>query len=187
MTGLSFEQFDAVFDEFSSEVFRLETLQSYAVSNEDAGLRAFREGTPRPERSVRTSAWLRRIAVTSARGASWQRVHIVTHPLSEYLRYELVGYVESQAAGEHIMLADRDTHPELTGLGPDFWLFDADTAGAHAVLMRYSDDGEPLRFDYTTDPGVLASCRAQRGRALAAAIDLNTYTASYVQADKVAA
>ena len=92
---MNFDEFDAWFDRFERSTFRLETLQRYAVSEEDERLRAFREGAPRPERSVRTSPWLRRIAVTTVAGKRWQRVHIVEHPLSEYLCYEIEGYVES--------------------------------------------------------------------------------------------
>jgi hypothetical protein len=38
-------------------------------------------------------------------GKSWSRVHVIQEPLSEYLRYELIGYVESMAVGEEIRLA----------------------------------------------------------------------------------
>ena len=52
----------ACFDLFERSAFRLETLPVYAVAAEDERLRAFRLGLPRPERSVRTSPWLARIA-----------------------------------------------------------------------------------------------------------------------------
>ena len=78
------EEFDDEFDQFVVSAFRLETLQRYSVSAEDTHMRAFREGTPRPERSVRTSPWLRRIALTTAAGKSWSRVHVTQEPLSEY-------------------------------------------------------------------------------------------------------
>jgi hypothetical protein len=48
---------------------------------------------------------LRRIALTTAAGKSWSRIHVIQEPLSEYLRYELIGYVESMAVGEEIRLA----------------------------------------------------------------------------------
>jgi hypothetical protein len=83
---------------------------------------------PRPERSVRTSPWLRRIAVTTVAGKRWQRVHIVEHLLSEYLCYEIEGYVES-ATGEEISIADRAAHPDLARLGPDFWLLTPSPTG----------------------------------------------------------
>jgi hypothetical protein len=147
------------------------------VSAEDARLKAFREGTARPERSVRTEPWLGRIAVTTVAGKSWERVHVVDHPLSEYLRYELVGYVESQAAGERILIADRAADASLARLGEDFWLFDADSPDAYAVLMHYDGDGHFVGFDHTADAVVLERCRTERDIVRRHAADLNTYLA----------
>jgi hypothetical protein len=167
--------FDALFDTFTHSTFRLEALQAYAVSAEDARLRAFRDGTARPERSVRTDPWLRRIAVSTAGGKSWSRVHLVRHPLSEYLHYELVSYVESQAVGEQIGIVDLAAHPLLTG--PDFWLFDWDTAHAQAVVMHYSPDGRVQEREYVTDPIRLARMNQIRIAAQDSAIPLNSYLA----------
>ncbi|HZX06043.1 DUF6879 family protein [Kribbella sp.] len=174
---MNFEDFDAYFDRFTTDVFRLENLQSYAVSEEDARLKAFRDGTARPERSVRTEPWLARIATTTVAGKSWERVHVVDHPLSEYLRYELVGYVESQAAGERILIADRTVDEALSELGEDFWLFDADSPDAYVVLMHYDEAGHFVGFDHTTDPAVLERCRKERELVRRHAIDLNSYLA----------
>ena len=131
---MNFEEFDVWFDRFEQSVFRLETLQRYSVPGEDKRLRAFREGTPRPERSVRNDPWLRRLALTTAAGKRWQRVHIVEPPLTEYLHYELVSYVESAATGEDIWIAERAVHPALAELNEDFWLFDAENERAYAVI-----------------------------------------------------
>lgn len=175
---MNFAEFDAWFDRFDRSTFRLETLQRYSVSQEDKRLRAFLDGTPRPERSVRNDPWLRRIALTTAAGKHWQRVHIVEYPLTEYLRYELVSYVESAATGEDIRIAERAAHPDLAGLDEDFWLFDAETDGTYAVLMHYDEEGHFLGFDHTTDPDTLDRCRAQRDLALEHAVALNIYLAS---------
>jgi hypothetical protein len=169
--------FDALFDTFTHATFRLETLQAYAVSDEDARLRAFRDGTPRPERSVRTSPWLRRIAVSTAEGKSWSRVHLIRHPLTEYVRYELVSYVESQAVGEQVGIVNLDEHPELGGLGPDFWLFDWDTDHPHAVRMRYSPTGQLEQREHVTDPADLEALNFARRMTQRHAIPLNTYVA----------
>jgi len=175
--SLTYDEFDTLFDRFSHDVFRLETLQRYAVSEEDERLRAFRDGTPRPERSVRTSPWLARIAMTTTEGKHWSRVHVVEHPLSEYLRYELLGYIESAAAGEEIRIADRTADSDLDRLGPDFWLFDAEASDAYAVLMHYDQQGEVLGFEYTADHDVLHRCSAQRDVALKYSLALNAYLA----------
>jgi hypothetical protein len=165
--------FDALFDTFTRHTFRLEALQAYAVSAEDARLRAFREGTPRPERSVRTDPWLRRIAVSTAEGKSWSRVHLVHHPLSEYLRYELVSYIESQAVGEQIGIVDLAEYPLLGG--PDFWLFDWGTDHAQAVVMHYSPDGRIQEREHVTDPARLEALNQVRITARAGSVELNSY------------
>ncbi|WP_328996332.1 hypothetical protein OG394_16940 [Kribbella sp. NBC_01245] len=174
---MSFDEFDSHFDRFATDVFRLETLQTYAVSEEDSRIHAFRNGTPRPVRSVLNTPWLARIAVTTVAGKSWQRVHVVDHPLSEYLRYELVGYVESQAAGEQISIAERAADPSLAELSKDFWLFDADSTDAYVVLMDYDGDGQFIGFEHSTDPAILQRCRTERDLALKHSVGLNTYLA----------
>lgn len=181
---MSLEDFDAYFDRFHTSVFRLETLQRYTVDEEQERITAFLQGLPRPERSVRTSPWLRRIAVTTAGGKRWQRSHVVDHPLSDYLRYEMAGYVESAAAGEEILIADRAKSPGLAELGPDFWLFDEGTTDAFALLMRYDHEGHFLGFDHTADPQDLVECGRQRGTALRHSVSLNTYLATTKEISK---
>lgn len=171
------EEFDACFDRFHHDVFRLETLQRYNVPEEEDRIRSWRDGLPRPERSVRTSPWLRRIAVTTAAGKHWRRVHVVEHPLTEYLQYEIVGYVESGAAGEEILIADRAGHPDLQSMDLDFWLFDADGPHPFVALMRYDDDCRWTGVDYTEDTETLKRCRAQRDAALQHSVPLNVYLA----------
>lgn len=172
------EDFDAAFDGFTTSVWRLEALQQYTVEEERERILAWREGLPRPERSVRTSPWLRRIAVSTAAGKRWGRVHLVTHPLSEYVRYELGGYVESAATGEEISIADQAAHPGLASAGPDFWLFDEGTPGEFAIMMSYDGDGYWLGAKRTSNPDTLARCRKVKALALDHAVPLNAYLAS---------
>lgn len=170
MTG---EDFAALFDAAKRSVFRYEALQSYAVPAEDPSMAAFRAGTPRPERSVRTSSWLRRIAVQTAAGVNWSRVRFISQPLTEYVRWELVGYVESQAAGEAIGLID-----EAVGGLPDFWLFDDE----RAVLMHYDEDGAVVDRELVTDPERVASLAAVAAEMTANAKPLNVFL-TQLQAD----
>jgi hypothetical protein len=171
------EEFDAYFDQFGEEAWRIELLQRYTSPGEEDRIRAWREGQPRPDRSVRTSPWLRRVAVTTATGKRWGRVHVVHHPLSEYLRYQLLGYVESAAAGEEIRIADLSADPSLATLGGDFWLFDAASATAFALLMHYDEAGRWMGAEHTTDPEVLDRCRRDQSIALAHSVPLNVYLA----------
>lgn len=151
------EEFDACFDEARHSVFRLETLQRYTVVEEAERIEAFRRGAPRPDRSVRTSPWLRRIAVSTAAGLRWSRARLVELPVSEYVRYQLQGYVESAAAGEEIRLAVLNQKPDLQQaieIG-DFWLFDGGTPQARAVALHYDHLGRPIGEELIAEAGVL--------------------------------
>jgi hypothetical protein len=167
----------ACFDLFERSAFRLETLRTYAVAAEDERLRAFRLGLPRPERSVRTSPWLARIAQTTAAGKSWRRVRVIGHPLTEYERYQMTGYRESAAAGDVIRIADRAAHPELTVLNRDFWLFDAEGPQPFAALMTYDETGDYLGSEITAAPGAVEGCKASQRLAERYAVPLGSYLA----------
>ena len=179
-TDLAAADFDAVFAAFaasrtSTTVFRWEALQHYDVAADEPSLVAFREGTPRPERSVRTSPWLARIATSTIAGKAWQRVRHVVEPLSEYLRWEFLAYVESQSAGEQITV---HTSPD-TPAGPDFWLFDGESADQRAILMHYDAAGVPRRYELVEHddprfPGLVDV----RDQVSAAAVPLNQFLAA---------
>jgi hypothetical protein len=170
--------FDALFDSFERTVFRLEALPVYDVGGADAErFTAFREGRPLPVRSVRTNPWLARIAVSTVTGGkAWSRVRVVDSPLSDYQRYQLEAYRESQAAGEEILLAARSAVGEL---GPDFWLFDGGTPAARAALMHYTRDGKFQGFDLIEDRDELAKLQQVRTKAVAHAVPLNAFLAEH--------
>ncbi|MEU6696837.1 DUF6879 family protein [Pseudonocardia sp. NPDC046786] len=156
--------------------FRLETRQSYAVDAEDASPAAFRAGTARPERSVRTSPWLARIATDTVSGKDWSRVRLVERPLTEYTRWELLSYVESQAAGGG-SCSPRPARSGGGGGGGDFWLFDADTAEPSGFRTHYDAGGRVAVREPVDDPDELRMLRRIRDRAVAAAVPLNEFLA----------
>lgn len=168
---------DDPFDRFNASAFRLETQQQYTVPEEDDDLHRWLKGLPLPDRSVRTSPWLRRVAVTTAAGKHWSRVHIVDLPLSDYVKFEIAGYLENAAAGEEIRIAIRDEHSALAGLRDDFWLFDGGTPEAYGLAMSYDADGHHLGNDLVTDPARLAAYQQARETAWEAAMPLNEFTA----------
>ncbi|MFI7707576.1 DUF6879 family protein [Nonomuraea sp. NPDC049480] len=171
------EEFNACFDRFTTSVFRLEARQHYTVPDEDADMHLWQQGHPLPDRSVRTSPWLRRIAVTTAAGKYWSRVHLVDLPLSPYLEFEFAGYLENAAAGEEIRVAIRRDHPEMAELQEDFWLFDGGTPDAYGLTMQYDDDGRYVGSDLVTDPDRLAEYQKAREMAWTAAMPLNAFMA----------
>jgi hypothetical protein len=172
--------FDELFDSFTDTAFRLETLQQYLVDQERERIAAFRAGKPLPERSPRTSQWLRRIQNTTHGGKRWRRVHVVDRPLSEYLQYQFVGYRGSVAAGEDVRIVDRAASSDLESLRRDFWLFDAETDHPMVVMMRYDGDGRFLGWDSTTSHDVIQACQSQRDLALAHSVSLEEAEAMLV-------
>ncbi|MEX5635909.1 DUF6879 family protein [Parafrankia sp. FMc2] len=171
------DEFDAVFDRFTSTAFRLETLDRYGSEEEDAELALYLAGQPLPEYSPRTDPWLKRVAATTVAGKRWQRVHVVSRPLSDYLRLELLGYEGNVAAGEDVRIADREADPAVGGLRRDFWIFDAETPRPFVMLLRYDAEGRLLSFDTTADHQVVEQCRGERDLALAWSVPLAEYAA----------
>jgi hypothetical protein len=178
VSGPTLEQ---CFREFRWSAARLETLPSYSVLAEAERIAAWRKGHPRPERSVRTSEYLRDVAANVLSGRERARVRVVNHPLTEYARYQLAGYIESAAAGEEIRIAVRADAPDaLSSLGPDFWLFDRATPHARAVIMQYDGDGRFTGSVAATDAQVSA-CTAAWGVSREHSVSLNEYLASIRQ------
>jgi len=173
---VSGETFDSLFESFEHTVFRLEALPGYDVGGADAErFQAFQEGRPLSVRSVRTSPWLARIAVSTATaGKAWSRVRVVDSPPSPYQQYSLQAYRESQAAGEEILIARREA---VDDWGSDFWLFDGSTPKARAAVMRYTQDGHFQGFDLVEDPTLLAQLWQVHVMAVTNAVPLNVFLA----------
>jgi hypothetical protein len=148
----------------TTSVFRLETRPQYVVPHEEERLRAFREGRPLPPRNT---PWLAMVARSVAAGVRWQRVHTVAYPLTEYLRFALRAYEENARAGEDVRIADQALHSGLAALTQDFWLIDAGTPAAAAILLRYNPEGRSEGVEISRDRDILARCMGQRDLALA--------------------
>jgi hypothetical protein len=170
-------EFDAVFDRAQQSAFRLETLPRYA-DDEGEEFAAFLASGPLPERSTQTVPWLRRVADTTAAGVRWLRVHVLNRPLTDYLRFEMVGYEANVDAGEEVRIADVGSHPELATLRDDFWLFDAETPKAFAMLMQFDPVGHLIGFEVTDDPQVIKRCQHDRDVAVPLSVPLDVYTAT---------
>jgi hypothetical protein len=168
---------------------RLETLPAYTVPGEAEAIAAWKRGAPRPERSLRTDEYLREIAGDVLAGRERMRVRVADHPLSDYIRWELAGYAENAAAGEHTLIAVRRggtprAERDLEQVSRDFWGFDLGTEDERVVLLDYDHDGrfEGAHEATATDA---AWCRKMWRAALSHAVPLNEYVAA--QAKGVAA
>ncbi|MFJ4844176.1 MULTISPECIES: DUF6879 family protein [unclassified Streptomyces] len=126
----------ARFSSFESAAFRLETLDDYGKSDDSAAYRAFLAGEPKPEDY--NAAWLETVRRATESGKHMKRVHIVSRPLTPYLRYELGwGYLTNMTAGEEFFILDTTDRPNPLEGVPDFWLFD----GCEPVVLNYDKAG----------------------------------------------
>lgn len=178
---MSSDVLDACFRDFRVSALRLETLPAYHVAGEAERIAAWRNGQPRPERSVRTNAYLREVAADVLAGRDRIRIRVVDHPLSDYLRYQFAGYVESAAAGEEIRVAVRQggtraAQRDLAVTGPDCWVFDRGADSERVVVLYYDTDGRYQGAELA-DPARAAECLSELDWAAMHAIPLNEYLA----------
>jgi hypothetical protein len=124
---------------FASSAFRFETRDRY---NSDVGREAFRRYIAgEADDYAWHRPWLERVRRDRAEGKTWQRVRIVSAPLSDYTRYGLAIARLNVEAGEDIRYLCRDTAQRL-GLAPyDAWLFDRQ----RLVRLHFNDEDDTFR------------------------------------------
>jgi hypothetical protein len=126
------------FDAYQREAFRLETRQSYGVASERTEYEQFLSTGELdiPE----TDQWLTRLRRFRQTGRWVGRVHVLSRPLTDYLRYEFAVYGFTVQAGEDVRILDVTDMPDPGLPDQDFWLFDESAV----VLMEYDDAGNQL-------------------------------------------
>jgi hypothetical protein len=128
-------------DRLTRSAFRLELLDHYNVETDGGDFRRYLRGEPAPT-PERKQPWLDRLRRDRAAGILRRRVHVLSTPLTDYLRYECEwGYAPNVAAGEDISIVDLAERPRPEGLvDHDFWLID----DRHAIRMHYDERGRFL-------------------------------------------
>lgn len=125
-----------LFDTFEREAFRLETLDDYSGSGNTDAYKAFLAGHPQP--TDYNDAWVRELRSHTEKGKRILRVHVLSRPLTPYLRFELGwGYRKNGTGGEEFFILDTTEQPDPLAGVADFWLFDSATA----VVLRYDQHG----------------------------------------------
>jgi hypothetical protein len=132
---------------FRRSAFRLETLALYQVPQEAEWFAEWRRSSKLPELTPENDSWLELVAEARQHGRQIQRVHLITPPLTDYLRFEFALQAASVACGEDCRVADQTEHPELAGVDADFWLFDDQAA----VVLDYDYEGRFLQASARDD------------------------------------
>jgi hypothetical protein len=125
-----------LFDTFQHEAFRLETLDDYGQSGNVAAYQAFLAGKDKPDGY--NAEWVAGMRERVNQGKRVYRVHILSRPLTPYLRFELSwGYRTNMLGGEEFFILDTTEQANPLDGVPDFWLFDSSIA----ATMSYDDAG----------------------------------------------
>ncbi|WP_037912790.1 DUF6879 family protein [Actinacidiphila yeochonensis] len=162
-----------LFDGFEREAFRLETLDDYSGSGNTAAYQAFLAGCP--QSADYNESWINELRGHTGQGKRIYRVHILSRPLTPYLRFELGwGYRKNATGGEEFFVLDTTQHPNPLPGVPDFWLFDS----AHAVILRYDEHGAVTERE-TLPAGRAREFAANRDIALAEAEPFEAWWAKH--------
>lgn len=139
------------FRTFEREAFRLETLPQYLVPHERDLFAEFQANGTIPVMADDPGGWLETIRDANARGAHMRRVHVITEPLSDYLRFEFAAYyVPNTAAGEEIRILDLGQTGPLDLPTFDYWCFDE----TDVVHMLYETDGTQTGRELLDSPNL---------------------------------
>ncbi|MDX3384491.1 hypothetical protein PV682_23940 [Streptomyces niveiscabiei] len=133
------EEWAARFESFQREAWRLETLPEYRVPQEAEEIEAFLAGE-RIDPHAYSNEYTDDLKRLRREGKSKGRVHVVSRPLSDYLRYEFMYYRPHMWAGEDIRIMDVTGRPNPLEGVQDFWMFDQ----TEVVLMHYQVDGTQI-------------------------------------------
>jgi len=151
-------------DRLTQSAFRLELLDVYDVESDGDDLSRFLAGETAP-RAERKLPWLGRLHREATQGIVNHRVHVLSRPLTDYLRYAAEwGYAYNAAAGEDIRILDTTDRAAPDGLvDHDFWLID----DQHALRMYYDSGGRFLGAEPA--PELIEAYRDTRDLAIGAA------------------
>lgn len=152
-------------DAATTTLFRFETLDRYDVGAEREDFERFLAGEAEPTWS-RKQAWLDVLRHDQERGVDSRRVHVLTTPLTDYLRFACAwGYTYNQAF-EQIRILDGGTMRRPAELvEEDFWLVD----NGLVAVMHYDEDGRYLGAT-VPPPAEVPRYRAARDAAWQAAM-----------------
>lgn len=128
---------------FTRSAFRLETLQTYEVASDGSDFKRYLDGEPTWTQE-RKQPWLDHLESEMARGLHRSRVRIVTHPVTDYTRYECEwGYVPNVGAGESVRILEVDSWPTTGTFGTtDWWLVTDAQNTVRGAVMHYGPAGE---------------------------------------------
>ncbi len=149
--NLTHEQWEELLSSASHNACHLEMRDVYAVDEEDARFREWKE-TGRLGREEHP--WFDLIAGLSAGGVHVRRARIVSEPVSSYVRFEHACTWQNVEAGEQVRWLPRRLASCIALPGNDFWLLD----GAQVLFSLFDGDGRRVGKTLTNDAAAVKLC-----------------------------
>jgi hypothetical protein len=147
LTGADFRQW---LTGFKHTAQRLETRDRYSSPAEDEAVRRFLAGEQLGREIIR--AWLDQVRTATAAGKHFERVRVVSEPLSDYKRAEMVVCRYNIEAGEDIRYLNRASARALDLPDYDYWVFDS----VRLALMHFTEEGRFVGAEVVTHPDVVS-------------------------------
>jgi hypothetical protein len=171
MTSVT-DRFDHLFDTIERSSWRWECQGDYQV--DAASLQRWRDGLPFDE-TEGGRAWQSYIRGLRRRGVPFERVRMLTEPLTDYLRWMLTITYRNIDAGEDIRWIHQAVAVDLGMPTYDFYLFD----DQRLAIMHFDDDKVLADLDVTEDPDQLATHRVYRDAVWPLAVRHTDYIDSF--------
>jgi hypothetical protein len=173
--SLSDPGFLRLFRDFKYTAFRLKARQFYDVPYEHDEFARFLKGEHRGD-VPGINHWIdEAVRPAIAQGKRMCRVHMVTEPLSDYVRFQCAwAYRAAVTAGEDVRIMPC-TDPSFVQRATDHWLFDS----SDLVIMRYENDGSFAAATRETDAIEVLGANRRRDAAIAASISVAEFARRY--------
>lgn len=133
---LDYDRLEALFDNFTRRIVRLENLDTYTTEHEAKRLARYLAG--QDDEPPVESEWNTQMAAHVAAGRQWAKVHVLRDPTAAYFRYAAEwSWPNSSRYGQDVRILDLVGKPQPPDIpDADYWVID-DTV----VLMHYDSAG----------------------------------------------
>jgi hypothetical protein len=166
---LTGERFRDLFTSFERTAEKLESRDRYSSPLEDRSVRQFLAGEPVDLGWL--DGWFAIVRAATTRGKRFARVRVVSEPLSDYKRFELMVCPRTVSAGEEIHYLPRAQADDL-GIPPrDFWIFDNE----RVALLHFSSEDVFLGAELLGGERTVSPYRRWLGLAREPAVPFTTY------------
>lgn len=176
MRQISEHERDKLFDNFKQSALHLEMRDIYSADEEKERFASWLRGAEPDEQADAEwwRPWYEFMAERNTHGRTFQRLRIISEPVTQYIRFEWSETRHLIRAGEKVRWLPRQAASKLMLPGNDFWLFDTETV----VFTHFSGDGQALGYEMTNEPVIVQTSALSFAQAWAIATPHEQYEPS---------